>query len=211
MPRIFSLLLPMWSVSCAAPSDSDTHLPSDSDGETASFPETGTVPEPSASLQGRVVDGDGEALEGLQLRVCMDSCVTTATDASGAFSFSTLDVGTHTMQAVSFSSEQDSTPHASVTLAAEEERVLEDWVLPRFETWEVLEDSATLSLDAGLVLYAEPDGLSIGPYSPSSEPIVASVRFDPISSGLPLDELEDSPAAASQAIPPGTCVQRELR
>jgi hypothetical protein len=142
-----------------------------------------------------MVDLDGQPLEGVQLRVCMDSCVTAGTDSDGGFAFSTLDVGTHTIQAVSFSDEQDSTPHAILTLTVDEARVLEDWVLPRFSTWETLTTSASVTLDGGLVVDADPSGLSVGPYSPSSEPIIASVRLDPDSCGLPLDELELSPSA----------------
>ena len=162
------------------------------DAETG---ETGVQAEPSASLSGRIIDVEGAALSGLQMRLCMDSCVTAGTEDDGSFSFSRIDVGTHTLQAVSFSDPLHSTPHALITVQDGDERVLADWVLPPFLSWEALESSSNVELDGGLTLAADPTGLSTGPYSASSDAFIAAVRVIPATSGLPLDELNCSPSA----------------
>jgi hypothetical protein len=199
MSKHFTIPFLLLCAACTGPASDDSGPAAPETGETGEAGETGETGEPSedphATLQGRMVDTEGLPLEGLQMRVCMDSCVTAGTDSDGVFVYSRLDVGTHTMQAVSFSDEPQATPHAILTLADGDERVLEDWVLPGFVTKETLDGIATVILDGGLVLEADPASLGIGLYSSSVEPFVASVRMEPTTSGLPLDELPGPPVA----------------
>jgi len=175
------------SLACSPPPD-DVPLDSASDDGDDSAVDTGDV-DTLGALQGRMIDGDGVGVAGLQMRLCNDSCYMAESDGDGAFSFGYLSEGSYTLQAVDAVNADRATPHA-IVIVEMGARTLQDWRIPEFAVATELTTPETVLLDWGLTVAADAAALSSGPYAISDVAAVRSVWVEPAESGIPRDGLD---------------------
>ena len=173
----------------ASETDADTDADADTDTDTDTDVDTGE--EATGSVSGTVVWEDGSPAEGVQVRLCYHSCRAVLADGSGAFSYENVEAVGQTLQAVVLGDLGYATPNALVVVPADEARTLDDpIVVPTFATSEALSSAAEIAADGGLVIQADPDAMTVGSYTPTTDLFVASRQMDPSAAGLPFDELD---------------------
>ncbi|MES2642425.1 MAG: carboxypeptidase-like regulatory domain-containing protein [Myxococcota bacterium] len=184
MASILSLLLactgePSTPEDTALLTETDTDPPDEDDtGDTAE-------PTPMASLTGTLTDADGAPTEGVRVNVCRVLCKTVQTDAGGAWGFAAIEAWTAMFYVTPAASTGFATPMGVLTLAEDEERVL-DVVLDTFDPPRPLPSSASeVEVSDGLFLTLGADILEPAPLTdlPSE---VAAVRV-PTAHRLPVE------------------------
>jgi len=178
--------------------DSDTDTDADTDADSDADTDADTDTDVGAAVSGTAVWADGSPAEGVQMRLCYETCRTANTDGGGAWTFSGVENVDHTLQAVVLGDTSYAVPHSIVMLRDDESRSMaESYRIDSFVTKTDLTEGGTADVSGdGITIDAVQASITAGSYTPDyGEYYVATVEVDPATAGLSWDGLDGSPVA----------------